>query len=111
MGSDKSYQGKDEMKEYTALAIASVIMTLAIDRAAGAGVFRRKEFYLFLLAMAFFKFLVNGFLTGRQIVLYNPEFFSGFRLGSIPVEDFLFGFSMVSLTIIFWESFKKRGAA
>lgn len=99
------------MKEYTAIAIASVFFTLILDRATRVGIFKRGEFYFFLLMMAFFKLLVNGFLTGRQIVLYNPEFFLGVRLGSIPLEDFLFGFSMVSLTIIFWEFFKKRGSA
>lgn len=97
------------MKEYTVLAIASVFIALILDRATKAGIFKRPEFYFFLLMMAFFKLLVNGFLTGRQIVMYNPKFFSGVRLGSIPVEDFLFGLSMVSLTIIFWESFKKKG--
>jgi len=54
--------------------------------------------------------LVNGYLTGKQIVMYRPQFFLGLRIGSIPLEDFLFGFSMVTMTIIFWEYFKKKQA-
>jgi hypothetical protein len=30
------------------------------------------------------------------------------RLGSIPFEDFLFGFSMVTVTIMLWEHGKRK---
>lgn len=98
------------MKEYTILAIVSVAVTIILDRVTGVNILRKKEFYLFLTAILFFKFLVNGYLTGERIVIYNPEFFIGKRIGSIPVEDFLFGFSMVTMALIFWEYFKKRQA-
>ena len=61
------------------------------------------------MCTVFFKFLVNGYLTGQNIVVYDPAFFLEFRIGSIPLEDFLFGFSMVTLTIIGWEGLKRRG--
>jgi hypothetical protein len=38
--------------------------------------------------------------------MYNPDFFIGARVGSIPVEDFLFGFSMVLLVVMVWEKMK-----
>jgi len=41
-------------------------------------------------------------------VMYNPQFFMGIRIGTIPLEDFLFGFSMVTLSIVCWEYFKKK---
>lgn len=96
------------MKEYTILGIISVIAVFLADRAARTGIFRKQEFYIFLAVITFFKFLVNGFLTGREIIIYNPEFYLGFRIGTIPAEDFLFGFSMVALTIIFWEYFQGK---
>ncbi|MBN1913196.1 MAG: lycopene cyclase domain-containing protein [Candidatus Omnitrophica bacterium] len=96
------------MKEYTLLAASSVILTVYIDKISGIRVLKKKIFYLFLLIIMFFKILVNGYLTSGQIVLYNPDFFLGIRVGSIPLEDFLFGFSMVSLTVIFWEYFLKK---
>ena len=96
------------MKEYTILAIASVLLALILDRVTGVRVLEKKEFYLFLLVIFFFKILINGYLTGKDIVMYNPDYFLRIRLGSIPMEDFLFGFSMVTTTIIFWESFKGR---
>jgi lycopene cyclase domain-containing protein len=91
------------MKEYTLIAIFSVILTILIDKLTRVDLFRRKLFYLFIVIILGFKLLVNGYLTGTNIVIYNPRFFLGLRLGSIPLEDFLFGFSMVSLGIIFWE--------
>lgn len=97
------------MKEYTILAISSVLFTFFLDRRTRVGVLRRKDFYPFILIILFFKFLVNGYLTASNIVIYNPKFFLGLRIGSIPLEDFLFGFSMVTLSIVFWEYFKGRG--
>ncbi|MCM8774554.1 MAG: lycopene cyclase domain-containing protein [Candidatus Omnitrophica bacterium] len=95
------------MKEYTLLAIISVFVTIIFDKLLKINIFKKRIFYLFLFIILIFKLLVNGYLTGKNIVLYNPYFFLGKRLSSIPLEDFLFGFSMVSLTIIFWEYFKK----
>ncbi len=96
------------MKEYTILAVFSVIATVVIDAASGVKILRRVEFYVFLCVIFLIKLLVNGYLTGSGIVLYHPRFFLGIRIGSIPVEDFLFGFSMVTMTIIFWEHFKQN---
>ena len=95
------------MKEYTLLAFLSVIATAVLDTISRVKILRRPLFYLFMAIIFFFKFLVNGYLTGANIVLYNPKFFLGVRLGSIPLEDFMFGFSMVTAAIIFWEYFKK----
>ncbi len=96
------------MKEYTILAVISVVITLVLDTRTGAGVLKRGQYYIFLAIILCFKFLVNGYLTGREIVMYNSRFFLGVRIGPIPVEDFLFGFSMVTMSIIFWECFKRR---
>ncbi len=98
------------MKEYTVLAAASVAITIILDSLTRVKVLRRPEFYIFLCAIFLMKLLVNGYLTGTGIVLYRARFILGIRVGSIPVEDFLFGFSMVTLSIIFWEYFKKRYA-
>ncbi|MDD5432478.1 MAG: lycopene cyclase domain-containing protein [Candidatus Omnitrophica bacterium] len=96
------------MREYTIIAILSIFVTVFLDILLKTKILLRPIFYLFLVAIVFFKFLVNGFLTGKQIVIYNPEYFLGIRIGSIPIEDFLFGFSMVTMAIIFWEYFKAK---
>lgn len=96
------------MKEYTVLGIFSVLATVWLDNLTGVMILRRGVFYLYLAVIFCFKLLVNGYLTGARIVRYDERFFLNVRFGSIPLEDFLFGFSMVTLTIIFWEFFKKK---
>ena len=94
------------MKEYTILAVVAVVATILLDRWSGVNLLRRKEYYVFLLIIAGFKLLVNGYLTGmagQAIVLYEPRFFLGLRIITIPVEDFMFGFGMVTLSVIVWE--------
>jgi len=98
------------MKEYTLLACFSVIITILLDRVSGMNVLRRRMFYLFFAIILCFKFFVNGYLTS-WIVMYNPRQFLGYRIGTIPLEDFLFGFSMVTMSIIFWEYFKTKDRA
>lgn len=96
------------VKEYTILAWVSVIASVFVDTASGVRLFKKPPYYAFLLIIACFKLLVNGYLTGSGIVLYNPDFFSGLRFASIPAEDFLFGFSMVTVTIVVWERLKRH---
>ncbi len=96
------------MKEYTILAAISVIVTCYMDKKLDTKLLKNGLFYLFIVIIFGFKLLVNGFLTGEGIVLYNPDFFLGVRITSIPLEDFLFGFSMVTMNVIFWEKLKKE---
>lgn len=98
------------MKEYTILGVVAVLLTVYLDKVSHINLLRKKGYYVFILVILFFKMLVNGYLTGQQIVIYRPQFFLGLRIGSIPLEDFLFGFSMVTMTIIFWEYFKEKRA-
>ncbi len=92
------------MKEYTLLSILFLILAILMDYRYKTNLLKNKLFYLFLAIIFGFKLVVNGYLTSYPIVIYNPLMFLGIRLGSIPVEDFIFGASMVIMTIVFWES-------
>jgi lycopene cyclase domain-containing protein len=98
------------MKEYTLLALVAAAVAVLVDRVLGTRILARKTFWMFLAAMFGFKLLANGYLTWRPIVLYADEFFLGIRLFTIPVEDFVYGFSLIALSVIFWEYFKSRAA-
>lgn len=58
--------------------------------------------------------IVNGILTGsgldEPVVWYNNEENSGFRLLTIPLEDFFYGFELILLNIFFYEYFKNKSA-
>lgn len=51
--------------------------------------------------------IINGVLTGSwidaPIVWYNPEHFSGMRIGTIPMEDAMYGFSLIVSNILLHE--------
>ena len=51
--------------------------------------------------------LINGALTGsftqEAVVNYNPEEFIGIRIFTIPIEDSVYGFLMILLTIWVYE--------
>ena len=67
-------------------------------------------FRTFLVSLIPF-FLVNGFLTGsysEPIVIYNSDEIINFRILNIPIEDFFYSFSMISLTLIVYDSLIKR---
>ncbi|MCB0738907.1 MAG: lycopene cyclase domain-containing protein [Bacteroidetes bacterium] len=48
-------------------------------------------------------FIVNGVLTANPVVIYNNAENVGFRLGSIPVEDFAYSFLLLLITVTFAE--------
>lgn len=70
-----------------------------------------RVFYLTFLVILLPFFIINGILTGSfiedQVVWYNNTENLGIRLGTIPVEDVGYAFSMIFLSIILIEKFKK----
>lgn len=65
----------------------------------------KKNFWIFWAVMFMLIVIVNGYLTARPIVLYNDNYFMNIRFITIPLEDFLFGFSLISSNVIIWEYF------
>lgn len=63
-----------------------------------------------LLMLGFFP--VNGVLTGTglesPIVNYNPGDFLGIRMGTIPVEDAVYGYTQFLLVLYFFKKFKLK---
>jgi lycopene cyclase domain-containing protein len=58
-----------------------------------------------------FQVLVDGWLTKltAPIVIYNEQHISGLRFPvDIPVEDFLFGWAMVTAVMLLWERQRQR---
>lgn len=78
----------------------------------------KKEYsgrFLRMYAITLFPFfIVNGFLTGmmiqQEVVYYNDSENLGIRLGTIPVEDMVYGLLMLFMNISWYEFLKKRFA-
>lgn len=96
------------MKEYTILAFGSAFAAILLDIMLATRILSTRRFWVALGIMFFFKIPSNGYLTGRPIVLYDPGYFLGVRLGTIPVEDFFYGFGLITLTLVLWEFFMRK---
>ncbi|UAY51241.1 lycopene cyclase domain-containing protein [Ferruginibacter albus] len=96
-------------KMYTLVTTVATIITLIylhfIVRAEWIG----KASLVFTILMLGF-FPVNGVLTGMglksPIVNYNPAEFLGIRVGTIPVEDAVYGYTQFLWTLYFFKRFK-----
>ncbi len=87
---------------YTMLAFIGVIVAIIIEKAIGAKLFKSPNFYLAYFIVMFFQLVTNGYLTGMEIVTYNEGLIMGARVANAPVEDLLFGFALVTLSMSVW---------
>lgn len=95
------------MPEYTLLTIAALLAVVAIELLwLRTGIFARARFWIAIGICVGFQVLVDGWLTklSAPIVVYAPGHFLGVRFPwDIPIEDFAFGFAMMTLTIMLWQ--------
>lgn len=92
---------------YTVPALVSVVAVVALEALwLRTGLLRRASFWIAYGICAFFQVLVDGWLTklSAPIVRYDESEMTGWRFPfDIPVEDYLFGFTMITLTLLLWE--------
>ena len=96
----------DGVPEYTVAAAVSVVVVVALELLwLRTGLLRTARYWLSMVIVLAFQVLVDGWLTklSAPIVLYDDAETTGWRVPwDIPVEDFAFGFSMVTLTLLIW---------
>jgi lycopene cyclase domain-containing protein len=89
-----------------ALAVGALEVTIL-----RTGLFRRSAYWLSMLIVIGFQILVDGWLTklSAPIVMYDNRQTSGIRFPfDIPIEDFLFGFALVTAVLLLWERQRER---
>lgn len=88
---------------YTLTAAIAVALAVAFDCVVmRTTLLCRKAFWAAYAIVLFFQLIVNGLLTGLKIVQYNRERIIGWRFVYAPVEDLLFGFALVLVTLSLW---------
>jgi len=97
-------------RSYTLVYLLLMIVVLVISSIMKNRLLNR--FYISFLVILIPFIIVNGILTGSfiegEVVWYNPEEISGIRLGTIPVEDFAYGFSMILINLMLMNCFRKQ---
>ena len=94
---------------YTGLVVLAVATVIVIDCVIlRTNLVRRKAFWTSYAIILAFQLIVNGVLTGVPVVRYNADVIVGWRIAYAPVEDLLFGFTMVLLTLSTWVWLGRR---
>ena len=94
---------------YSTIAVLAVAAVLVVDLAVyRTRMVTRPVFWVAYAIIVTFQLLVNGVLTGLEVVTYDPDTIWGPRIAYAPVEDLLFGFAMVTLTLASWAAVNRR---
>jgi lycopene cyclase domain-containing protein len=102
------------VNEYTVASVVAVVAVVGAELAwLRTGIFATATYWISYGIIVFFQVLVDGWLTklSAPIVLYHSDHISDVRVPfDIPVEDYFFGFALVTLPIILWERAGQRRA-
>ena len=94
---------------YSQIAVISVIAALILDLFLLKRKLVLKRAFWFSYAIIFpFQLLTNWWLTSRNIVTYSKDTIWGARIAAAPVEDILFGFSLILITLDNWVTVTRR---
>ncbi|MEW7277758.1 lycopene cyclase domain-containing protein [Aquimarina sp. 2201CG1-2-11] len=97
-------------RSYTIVNYSFLAIAMFLGWMYGVSVLRRFFISFMIILIPFF--IVNGILTGTfidaPVVWYNNEENLGVRLGTIPVEDIGYAFSMLFLNVLLLERFKEK---
>uniref|UniRef100_A0A7C3J5F2 Lycopene cyclase domain-containing protein n=1 Tax=candidate division WOR-3 bacterium TaxID=2052148 RepID=A0A7C3J5F2_UNCW3 len=61
------------------------------------------HYYIFIILTFILFFIFNSILTGIPIVSYSKDAILNIRLGTVPLEDFFYNFSMLTLYLGIYE--------
>jgi lycopene cyclase domain-containing protein len=95
---------------YTLAAVLGAVAAVLVDLfALRTRLVTRRVFWATYPIVVFFQLLSNGVLTGRGVVRYDPDAIIGLRVVYAPVEDLVFGFALVLLSLSLWVWWGRRG--
>jgi len=94
---------------YSDIALDAVMVAVLLDLfIVRSKMMTRGIFWLTYALILPFQLLTNWWLTANKIVMYSDAEIIGRRVAGAPVEDLLFGFSLMLLTLSLWEFFNQR---
>jgi lycopene cyclase domain-containing protein len=106
---------------YTVAALVGVAFAAVLDLLVlRTKLLRRKVFWVSYAVILGFQLIVNGILTGQRLVVYSssailgssaPHLLGDWHVAYAPIEDLLFGFSLVLQTLAWWSWLGRRGVS
>jgi lycopene cyclase domain-containing protein len=107
---------------YTLAAALGVLAAVVLDLMMRTRLLRSPDFWTAYAIVLGFQLVVNGVLTGLGVVGYSdhavlgvgsavgerPPFLGHGRVVFAPVEDLLFGFSLVLQVLVWWDVWGRR---
>lgn len=95
---------------YTDIALGSVLVAVLVDLfLLKTSLLAKSVFWTSYAIILPFQLITNWWLTSRNIVMYNPAAIIGRRLAGAPIEDLLFGFSLILLIQGMWVYWGRKG--
>lgn len=95
-------------KNYTFNILGAAMMTWLIVKKIDGAIFYSTNYWKWIL-LSFVPFLaVNGWLTYMPAVIYSDKAIIGIKLGTIPVEDFLYSWSWLTLNLVAYRKLKNK---
>lgn len=94
-------------REYTVAAAGAAVLVAVCELVWWrSGVFKLRSYWVAMGIVGAFQVVVDGWLTKTSdpIVTYDPARITGWRVPpGIPVEDFAYGFALLTMAIALWE--------
>ena len=99
------------MPSYTILTIISVVLVLLLDLRFTRFVCRKK-FWIFYVFVIVLHTIVDNYLNGRWFanigIVWKYQHFSGISIWHTPLENYFFGWSLVTFNLINFEFLKRK---
>jgi lycopene cyclase domain-containing protein len=95
------------VREYTVAAVLGAVAVVGLELLLlRTGLLRTRAYWLSMAICYGFMIAVNGWLTklSAPVVLYDEAATTGWRFPwDIPVEDYLFGYVLLTLAMLLWD--------
>lgn len=89
--------------EYTAITLFVFSVTFYLDHRLKTYLYRRVHFYRLVSILLLFTTLFNGYLTARPLVIYDYTYQLELLIFTIPIEDYLYGITLIYAVLILFE--------
>ncbi|WP_134768714.1 lycopene cyclase domain-containing protein [Nocardioides sp. 1609] len=95
---------------HTEASLLGIAVTVVLDLwVLRTRLLTRRAYWVAYAIVLFFQLITNEWLTSRGVFDYDDDAILGWRIGHAPIEDFWFGFALVTQSMAWWVWWGRRG--